>query len=126
MSEETIKILNMINDKVEKCMKDNNVDTLLAIPLGGDGSFGYLTNKMLKEIIQLQQEKQQLKEKTEWYEKENKHNQEIIIKDTKVLDEIREYITEDLEEPDPEVYQEYTVDISWFTDLLQILDKVKE
>ena len=29
-----------------------------------------------------------------WYEKENKHNQEIIIKDTSVLKEIREYIKE--------------------------------
>lgn len=74
MNEETIKMLNMINDKIKKCMKDNDVNTLLAIPLGGHGEFGYLTNEMLDEIIQLQQENQQLKEQRQelrsWLEEE--------------------------------------------------------
>lgn len=55
MSEETIKMLNIINDKVLKCKQDNNCNdnTLFVIPLGCYGDFGYLTDKMLDEILQL-------------------------------------------------------------------------
>lgn len=34
----------------------------------------------------------QLKEKIKWYEKENKHNQEIIVKDINILTELEEYL----------------------------------
>lgn len=55
MSEETIKMLNIINNKVLKCKQDNNCndDALFIIPLGCYGDFGYLTDKMLDEILQL-------------------------------------------------------------------------
>ena len=78
-------------------------------------------NKEIEDLKeQLQQENQQLKEQlgnriVEFGYKETKYKS--------VLDEIREYITKDLDEPDPEEYREYKVDISWFNDLLQILDK---
>ena len=62
VNEETIKMLNIINNKIKKCKKDNNVNTLLAIPLGSHGEFGYLTDKMLNEVIAIQQENAQLKE----------------------------------------------------------------
>lgn len=62
MNEETIKMLNVINNKIEECKEDNNVKTMLAIPLGGHGEFGYLTDKMLNEIIATQQENARLKE----------------------------------------------------------------
>lgn len=70
-------------------------------------------------------ENQQLKEKIEWYEKENKHNQEIIIKDTKVLDEIRE-ITKELYEIGVEWHWDNGAMEDYVKEILQILDKVKE
>ena len=51
-----------------------------------------LTNQENLDCSKYAVENQQLKEKVEWYEKENRHNQEIIIKYAKVLDEIREYV----------------------------------
>ncbi len=78
MSEETIKMLNIINDKIKKCMKANDVNTLFAIPLGAYGEFGYLTDKMLNEIIQLQQEKAKL--------------QKIINKTYKCVEELEDDI----------------------------------
>ena len=57
MSEDTIKMLNAINDKMKECMKNNKVDydSLFIVPLGADGHFGYLSNKMVEEILELQQ-----------------------------------------------------------------------
>lgn len=59
----------------------------------------------------------------QWYEKENSHNQEIIIKDIKeieklhsIIKEVREYITEDMQ------YATGWVKV----DFLEILDKVEE
>lgn len=43
-----------------------------------------------------------------------------------VLDEIREYTTQDLDEPDFEHCGEIYVEYEWFTGLLQILDKVQK
>lgn len=98
MSEEINKILNWIE----------NSYTIL----------NYKEELLLVNYIkQLQQENQQLKEKVEWYEKENKHNQEIIIKDTKVLDEIREFIKN-------ENYKDENICVVDGIDILQILDKV--
>lgn len=68
-------------------------------------------------------ENQQLKEKIKWYEKENKHNQEIVIKDTKVLDEIRECVNEPWMVADYNIQQQINKQKQY---LLQILDKVKE
>lgn len=85
-------------------------------------------------VKELRQEKQQLKEKVEWYEKENKHNQEIIIKDTKVLDEIRKHCESKIKICD-ETYlnEEYNWDEDFILQILsrkntykEILDKVKE
>ena len=102
----------------------------------GDSLFDYTltpddSGLLLGYIQDLQQENQQLKEQLEKkYEKVGTLTNEILYEENtkllSVLDEIREYITKELDEPDPEDYREYTVDISWFNDLLQILDKVKE
>ena len=69
MNEETIKMLNIINNKIKKCKKDNNCndDALFIIPLGCYGDFGYLTDKMLNEAIAIQQENARLKDKIEKY-----------------------------------------------------------
>lgn len=56
-----------------------------------------------------------------WYEKENKHNQKIIIKDTSVLNKIREYIKEHENESiylDCKLYETKV-----YNDLLEIIDK---
>lgn len=37
------------------------------------------------------------------------------------IDKAIEYIQEDLDEPDAEEYREYTIEIEWFTKLLEIL-----
>ena len=83
--------------------------------------------ELLDDYERILQENQQLKEKIEWYEKENKHNQEIIIKDTKVLDEIREYIKTHVSyEKNSDGYGEPYLGGYEIQDILQILDKVKE
>ena len=42
---------------MKECMKNNKVDydSLFIVPLGVDGHFGYLSNKMVEEILELQQ-----------------------------------------------------------------------
>lgn len=72
------------------------------------------------------EENRQLKEKVKWYKKENKHNQKIIIKDTKVLDEIREQLKKIKPDLDFEPWSIYKVSGDKLFDLSQILDKVKE
>lgn len=103
-----------LNRFLNKCKAYQEYENNGAIP---DGVENVLV-KLCIDIENVLNENQQLKEKIEWYKKENRHNQEIIIRDTKVLDEIRKYIEENKENhnmfPD-EAYE-----------LLQILDKVKE
>ena len=92
------------------------------------GMFDYIltpieNNLLVSHIKELHQETKQLKEKVEWYENENKHNQEIIIKDAKVLSEIREYIDGVITiwKTNPSAIA--TLDLEY---LLQQIDKVKE
>ena len=64
-------------------------------------------------INNLEQENQQLEDKVKWYEKENTHNQEIIIKLQSTLEEIRKFI----------LSFDYYIPEDDKNDLLQIIDK---
>jgi hypothetical protein len=102
MSEETSITLNLINDKIKECMNKYNINdnTLFVVPLGNSGDYGYLSNRMLNEILQLQQENKQLKE---------------------VIEEVREYVNNHIHQ---ETFTGY-MDSYELRKLLQILDKVK-
>ena len=78
----------------------------------------FITIKQMSKFIKQKQEIQ-------WYEKENKHNQEIIIKDTKeierlnnIIKEVREYIDYFLKEGHTKNWKQFEYS------LLEILDKV--
>ena len=113
-----------MSEEIKAKMKACFPEGLEAIMISKD-DYDRLCGDLTYRNVVLQQENQQLKEKIEWYEKENKHNQEIIIKDTKVLDEIRE-ITKELYEIGVEWHWDNGAMEDYVKEILQILDKVKE
>lgn len=134
MNEEEIKLISKLQENAikYKFLKRNNVIFDMN---------KYYDDYVLFELIQrLKQENQQLKEQLKdeenWRVKIAKENSSNVSECLKlieqkkqyksVLDEIRKYITEDLDEPDFEHCGEIYVEYEWFTGLLQILDKVKE
>lgn len=78
-----------------------------------------------KEITNLQQENKQLKEEIKWYEKENKHNQEIIVKDTSILTELEEWLKDYIPMLDAgDIVEESSQDT--LKEVLEKIQKLKE
>ena len=83
----------------------------------------------IKQMSKFTKQKQEI----QWYEKENKHNQEIIIKDTKeierlnnIIKEVREYIeNNDIMKVSKEKETKGSI-FCCDKELLEILDKVSD
>ena len=138
MSEETIKMLNLINDKIKESMEKHNIndDTLFIVPLGNMSDYGYLSNRMVEEILQLQQENKQLKEELQKADSitqscifEGKEESTINFREClntlalykEVIEEVREYIEDSCYYPELENYSNMTSEE--VKELVQILDK---